>query len=290
MVKSYENLVDSDTKVDVNTGIVAANRLQSLIDSRDYSHDLLVMKVQMDHICDAVRSTVPQEMWGEIIEKLDEAEQHQEALDVGRTPSMTHDDPYDPTEFIDEGRRVLTSAAPTVTERDGDRCRCERGVRGRLDPSGFRAVRCSLHYCFTAPVTARMVRATRAGSSIIGMCPTPGKIVKVACGRRSWAFVRYLATGRSASFSDHAIVTGHGRGFSGWICQSLAKRSSATTELAITSSAISTIRAADSRSPWHAMSRYPNLRTVADLSNSGASGRKRRPFALFLSTALDASV
>ncbi len=29
MVKSYENLVDSDTKVDVSTGIVAAGRLQS---------------------------------------------------------------------------------------------------------------------------------------------------------------------------------------------------------------------------------------------------------------------
>ena len=36
MVKSYETLVDSDTRVDVNTGIVAAGRLQSLIDSRDY--------------------------------------------------------------------------------------------------------------------------------------------------------------------------------------------------------------------------------------------------------------
>src|SRR6185369_3390226 len=36
MVKSYETLVDSDTKVDVNTGIVAAGRLRSLIDSRDY--------------------------------------------------------------------------------------------------------------------------------------------------------------------------------------------------------------------------------------------------------------
>ena len=31
MVKSYETLVDSNTKVDVNTGIVAAGRLQSLI-------------------------------------------------------------------------------------------------------------------------------------------------------------------------------------------------------------------------------------------------------------------
>ena len=56
--ESYENLVDSDTRVDVNTGIVAAGRLQSLIDSRDCSHDLLVMKVQMDQICDAVKSTL----------------------------------------------------------------------------------------------------------------------------------------------------------------------------------------------------------------------------------------
>ena len=59
MVKSYETLVDSDTKVDVNTGIMAAGRLQSLIDSRDYDHELLVMKVQMAAICAAVKSTVP---------------------------------------------------------------------------------------------------------------------------------------------------------------------------------------------------------------------------------------
>ncbi len=103
MVKSYENLVDSDTRVDVNTGIVAASRLQSLIDSRDYDHELLVMKVQMASICAAVRSTVPQEMWGETIEKLDEAEQHQEALSVGRNSfDDSYDEPYDPTEFIDD--------------------------------------------------------------------------------------------------------------------------------------------------------------------------------------------
>ena len=103
MVKSYQTLVDSNTKVDVNTGIVAAGRLQSLIDSRDYSRDLLLMRVQMDQICDAVKSTVPQEMWGEIVEKLDEAEQHQEALSVGADSFDDADDePYDPTEFIDE--------------------------------------------------------------------------------------------------------------------------------------------------------------------------------------------
>ena len=103
MVKSYETLVDSNTKVDVHTGIVAAGRLQSLIDSRDYDHDLLVMRVQMDQICDAVRSTVPQEMWVEIIEKLDEAEQHQEALSEGADSFYdVGDEPFDPTEFIDD--------------------------------------------------------------------------------------------------------------------------------------------------------------------------------------------
>ena len=103
MVKSYETLVDSDTKVAVNTGIVAASRLQSLIDSRDYSRDLLVMKVQLGQINEAVRSVVPESMWGEIVEKLEELEQHQEALSVG-TDSFddADDDPYDPTEFIDD--------------------------------------------------------------------------------------------------------------------------------------------------------------------------------------------
>ncbi len=87
----------------MNTGMVAAGRLQSLIDSRDYDRDLLVMNVQLSQICDAVMSTVPQEMWSEIIEKLDEAEQHQEALSVGRNSFDDADDePFDPTEFIDE--------------------------------------------------------------------------------------------------------------------------------------------------------------------------------------------
>ena len=40
-------------------------------------------------------------MWGEIIEKIEELEQHQEALDVG-TDSFDDDEPYDPTEFIDD--------------------------------------------------------------------------------------------------------------------------------------------------------------------------------------------
>ena len=60
------------------------------------------MKVQLDQVCDAVKSTVPHEMWGEIIEKLEEFEQHQEALSVGTDSFDDDDEPFDPTEFIDE--------------------------------------------------------------------------------------------------------------------------------------------------------------------------------------------
>ncbi|MFC8316364.1 hypothetical protein ACFUEJ_22515 [Gordonia sp. NPDC057258] len=40
VVKSYENLVDNDTKVDVATGMSAALRLQSLLDSRGIQPDI----------------------------------------------------------------------------------------------------------------------------------------------------------------------------------------------------------------------------------------------------------
>jgi hypothetical protein len=43
VVKSCKTLVDSDTRVDVNTGIVAASRLQAVIGPRDYSIDIAEM-------------------------------------------------------------------------------------------------------------------------------------------------------------------------------------------------------------------------------------------------------
>jgi hypothetical protein len=52
-------------------------------------------------ISEAVRSVVPESMWGAIIEKLEELEQHSQALDVGED-AFYADDPYDPTEFIHE--------------------------------------------------------------------------------------------------------------------------------------------------------------------------------------------
>lgn len=46
MVKSYENLVDSHTMVDVNTGMIAAGRLQALIDSRAGQPDIAKIMVR----------------------------------------------------------------------------------------------------------------------------------------------------------------------------------------------------------------------------------------------------
>ncbi len=61
------------------------------------------MRVQLGKISEAVRSVVPQSMWGAIIDKLEELEQHSEALDVGTDSFNDADDePFDPTEFIDD--------------------------------------------------------------------------------------------------------------------------------------------------------------------------------------------
>lgn len=43
VVKSYKTLGDSYTRVDVNTDIVAASRLQAVIGPRDYSIDIAKM-------------------------------------------------------------------------------------------------------------------------------------------------------------------------------------------------------------------------------------------------------
>lgn len=82
--------MDPDTKVDVNTGMIAAGRLQSLIDSRAGQPDLLQVRLQFNQILNAVKSTVPEEMWGDIVEKLDQAQQ----------PALSFDDETDRVEEV----------------------------------------------------------------------------------------------------------------------------------------------------------------------------------------------
>ena len=71
MVKGYETLVDSGTTVDVSTGMIAAGRLQALIESRAGGTRIADLMVQMDRIIRVIHSTVPQELWPEILRKID---------------------------------------------------------------------------------------------------------------------------------------------------------------------------------------------------------------------------
>ena len=71
LVKGYETLVDSGTRVEVNTGMIAAARLQTLIESRASGTRIADLMVQMSRIIDAIHSTVPEELWPEILRKID---------------------------------------------------------------------------------------------------------------------------------------------------------------------------------------------------------------------------
>jgi hypothetical protein len=71
MAKGYENLVDPDTRVDVHTGMIAATRLQALMESRASGTSMVQIIAQMDRIIRAIHSTVPEELWEEILHKID---------------------------------------------------------------------------------------------------------------------------------------------------------------------------------------------------------------------------
>ena len=96
MVKSYETLVDPDTKVDVSTGMIAAGRLQAMIESRTPS--MLNMWVQLNRIIDAIHSSVPEELWPEILRKLDGDEETQ----FGGRPRRTFEPNVDRYDDLDD--------------------------------------------------------------------------------------------------------------------------------------------------------------------------------------------
>ncbi|WP_051073713.1 hypothetical protein [Mycobacterium sp. JS623] len=107
MARSYEALVDSHTTVDVSTGIIAASRLQSILDARAGQPDLLEIRVQLNRIIEAVRSTVPEPMWADISRKLDASTHAEHAAEVDDFYDQNDDDEYsihapDVAEFDDD--------------------------------------------------------------------------------------------------------------------------------------------------------------------------------------------
>lgn len=107
MVKGYQSSVDPDTEVDVNTAMIAAGRLQSLIDSRSDQPDMAeVIAKNEPRVIAAVRSTVPMSLWPELLRKIDDNDESDDhAVDVSEEMDCAEDDEFDPSEveFEDDG-------------------------------------------------------------------------------------------------------------------------------------------------------------------------------------------
>jgi len=110
MVKGYESLVDSDTEVDVNTGMIAAGRLQALIESRASDTRIADLMVQMDGIIRAIHSTVPEELWPEILRKIDGPVAADSPADEFEDWDNAEDE-YDPLESVQAEEDCWTQCA-----------------------------------------------------------------------------------------------------------------------------------------------------------------------------------
>jgi hypothetical protein len=95
MARGYETVVDPSTKIDVNTAMIAAGRLQSLIESRASGTSMADMLVQMNRIICAVKSTVPEELWPEIMGKIKGEDEAAELLADGTDVFDPDDDPFE---------------------------------------------------------------------------------------------------------------------------------------------------------------------------------------------------
>jgi hypothetical protein len=102
MMRGYESLIDPETKVDLNTAMTAAARLQALVAERSEQPDMVDIMVKQNRIIRAMREVVPEELWPEIVQRLEEpasfVAHHDEAVDPGVEDD---DEEYDPMEFAE---------------------------------------------------------------------------------------------------------------------------------------------------------------------------------------------
>jgi hypothetical protein len=105
IVKGYEILVDSGTTVDVSTGMIAAGRLQALIESRASGTRIADLMVQMDRIINAIHSPVPEELWPEILRKID-------------GPCRSRHTGSDEFEVGDHGEDEFDAVEPAMADQD----------------------------------------------------------------------------------------------------------------------------------------------------------------------------
>ena len=100
MVKGYESLADPNTKVDVNTAMIAAGRLQTLIDTRAGQPNIVDMRVKVGRLIDAVRSMMPESSWPELLRRIEgdaPADRQHQQNGALHAP----DEGYDPRQFTE---------------------------------------------------------------------------------------------------------------------------------------------------------------------------------------------
>ena len=120
MVKGYETLVDSGTTVDVNTGMIAAARLQALIESRASGTSMADMWVKMDRIINAIHYTVPHELWEAILHKIGGPMAADTPIDEFEECDGA-EDMYDPMESAKADEGCWTAPAPRDSPVEGRR-------------------------------------------------------------------------------------------------------------------------------------------------------------------------
>lgn len=70
MQRAFENLVDGKADVNIQAGLSAAAHLQAAVAGSSDGMEIARIMVQMDQVINAVRDTVPEDMWPEIVERL----------------------------------------------------------------------------------------------------------------------------------------------------------------------------------------------------------------------------
>jgi hypothetical protein len=90
----------SDTKVDVNTAMVAASRLQALIDARAGQPDVVDFWVKTNRIIAAVKSMLPESSWPELVRRIEgDAPANPQHHRIGTVHDA--DEEYAPRQFAD---------------------------------------------------------------------------------------------------------------------------------------------------------------------------------------------
>jgi hypothetical protein len=70
--KAFQRLVQDDIRVSLETGLKAAEKLQAALGEGDPEAELRAMRVQIGQLQQAVKAVVPESMWAEIRDRIEE--------------------------------------------------------------------------------------------------------------------------------------------------------------------------------------------------------------------------